>query len=155
MDVDGDIAPAHVVERDGEIAGQDFDRHRSLLLTDAVEHLEPGLKGSGARPIHPKPAHVAAELVRDATRCSHYPARPDGRVTVRHRSGLHGPEDGRLIASQPHRIEMAEAFMECLRRLEGAFCWNALVQEDPKQKREGISPEESFGRLRWTESSGP
>jgi hypothetical protein len=155
VDVHGDIAPAHVIERDGEIAGQDLDRHRRLLLADAVECLEASLKGSSARPIYPELPYVATKLIRDPTRGPHDPARADHWVSVRHWSGSHGPEDTGLVASHPQRLEMAEPLMEERRRLEGAFRRNSLVKEDRKQKRKWISTEERFCTLRWAQPPGP
>jgi hypothetical protein len=104
MDVNRHVAAAHVVERDGEVAGEDLDRHRCLLLADAVEGLKPSLEGPSARPICPEPPHVAAKILCDSTRCADDPARSDLGVAVRHRPGLHSEEDGRLVASHSFRI---------------------------------------------------
>jgi hypothetical protein len=48
---------------------------------------------------------------------------------------------------------VAETLKECLRCLEGAFCWHTLIQQDRNQERERVSPEEGFRRLRRRESS--
>jgi len=74
-----------------EVAGQDLDRHGGRLLADAIERLEPGLKGPSGRPVCPEAPHVAIKLVGHASGRPHDPTRPDGRETVGHRPGAHGP----------------------------------------------------------------
>jgi hypothetical protein len=151
VDVDRNIAPGHVVERDSEVAGQDLDRHGGFLLADAIELLEPGLKGPSGRPIGPEAPYVAIELLRNATRRPHDPARPDRRIAVRHRPAAHRRENTQLIAGHPHGIEVTKALMQCLRRLEGAFCGDPLIKQDREKQREWVSSKECLGGLRRRE----
>jgi hypothetical protein len=109
--VDRDVAPTHLVERDGKVARKDLDCHGRLLLADAVEGLKPGLKGPSGRPVCPEAPHIAIELPGHATRRPHDPTRPDGREPMGHRPDLHSPEDARLITGHSCGIEVTKALM--------------------------------------------
>jgi hypothetical protein len=153
VNVDRNIAPAHVVERDSKVAGQDFDRHGGLLLADAIKRFKPRLKGPSGRPVCPQAPYIAIEFLRNPTGGAHDPARPDRGIPVRHRPGAHGPEDTQLIAGHPHGIEVTKALMQGLGRLESAFCGDPLIKQDGEKQREWVSSEKSLGSLRRREPS--
>lgn len=145
VDVVGDVGSLHRTQVGPEVALEDLDSHRRLLLPDALEGIESLKHCPGGAACRPDLARVAVVLVDDPSSSRRDPPRHLVHVAMQRGSTADRGPHGRLVATDPPWIQVSEPTREAVRCLPGPFGRYALVEQHTEQECERIVDDQVVG----------
>jgi hypothetical protein len=138
VNIECHVAAGQVAQRNLEIALQDLDGHRTLLLRDAGEQLQASAQLGGGRLVAPETTGVTVVVVEDDARGLDDPTRDQVHEAMQLRGLLHRGRDSRAVGGDADWIEVPETLAQLVRKRPGALRLDPHVGHDRNEERERV-----------------